>query len=316
MTTLIIDFNNLAMAKLYSKDVMKRKGYDVEFVDYEVWKFKMFSEIYNFYLYSGKISEIILAIDYKISWRKLYFPRYKEHRLKLKGKFNIDWFEYHSVCDEFINELKIHFPFKILQLKACEGDDIIGTLVLSNKDKKFKIISSDRDNLQLCRNGVKIVSLATRKEIKHPNPEMFLQESCLIGQPKDNIFNVVTPLDYPMELRKPPFGKKKAEKFLIKGLDTALNTNVEYKRKYINEEGHPIVYNATVNLKERYDFNRVLMDYKKIPPVLKERILNEYDNYTYPEPEDIYKFFKSYGWTYFLDNITNVENNLFELFKG
>jgi len=191
--------------------------------------------------------------------------------------------------------MKNHMPFKIIRVDKCEGDDIIGTISLHKKEDNITIISSDSDFLQLCRKGLKVFSIKKQGEIAHPNPEMFLQEACLKGQTKDNIMNVITPLDYPAELRRPPFGNKKAEKFLIKGLDKALNQKVEYKRKYIDNEGKPRVYTAEINLRDRYEFNRNLMDFTRIPNTLKKAIISRYNNYIFPFPDKIYQFIKKYN---------------------
>ncbi len=316
MHSLLVDFNNIAMSKLFSKAVMEKQGYEVKNIDYLSWKEQVFSAIYGYFSKYKNTNEIVLAIDYHKSWRKLYFPRYKEHRQKTKDKFNIDWKEYNAVFYEFIHDLKRHFPFKILNIQFAEGDDVIGVIVLNRKNRSYTIISSDQDYLQLCRKGVKLFSIKKQQEMDHPNPEMFLKESSLIGQPKDNIFNVLTPLNYPDELRKPPMGKKKSEKFLTEGLNKSLDKNIEYKRKYINEEGNTINYNAEINLQKRYDFNRNLMDFSKIPDSIKEKILISYDNYVYPEPEKIYKFFEKHKWPWFLDNFVHVENNLLKLYKS
>lgn len=315
-SSLLVDLNNVTMSKLFSKHVMEKNGYDVESVNYDFWKYGVFSSIYAYISKYRNVNEVVLAADSNISWRKLYFSRYKEHRKATKDKFNIDWKEYQSHFENFINEVREHFPFKVIWIKYCEGDDIIGTIALNNKHKNFVIISSDQDYLQLCRNGVKLYSIKKQQEMSHPNPEMYLQESSLIGQQKDNIFNVLTPLDYPSELRKPPFGKKKAEKFLINGLEESLNNEISYKRKYTDENGKAVVYNSKINLKERYDFNRNLMDFSKIPDSIKSKILKKYNNYKYPHPSKIYEFFKNNGWPWFLDNITNVENRLYELYKS
>lgn len=314
--TLLVDLNNITMSKLFSKHIMEKDGYNVESINYDFWKYGVFSAIYGYMTKYSNVDEVVLAADSSQSWRKLYFPRYKEHRKAAKDKFNIDWQEYQRHFEDLVYDLKAHFPFKVLWTKYCEGDDIIGTVALNRKDKKIVIISSDQDYLQLCRNGVRLFSIQKQEEMSHPNPEMFLKEASLMGQQKDGIFNVLTPLDYPVELRKPPFGKKKAEKFLIEGLENALNNDVEYKRKYTDADGKAKIYNSKINLQERYEFNRNLMDFSKIPQTIKEKILKNYYNYEYPHPEKIYEFFKKMGWPYFLDNLTAVENRLYELYKS
>ena len=315
MNSVLVDMNNLMVSKLYSKNVMDKNGYNVENINYDIWKFSVFESVY-WYGIKFNADEIVLAVDYPVSWRKLYFPRYKEHRQKTKDKFNVDWKEFNTICKEFLSELKQHFPFKIIQKKYAEGDDVIASIVLNFKNNKYTIVSSDKDYLQLCRKNLKIFSLMKQQFIDHPNPEMFLQESSLVGQQKDNIFNIMTPLDYPSELRKPPFGQKKAEKFFIIGLDSALNQNVEYKRKYIDSAGVSRYYKANINLKERYDFNRNLMDFTKIPESVQKVVVGCYKSYKYPHPKEIYNFFTKYKWPTMLDNFTNIENKLLTLYKS
>lgn len=316
MNSMLVDFNNIAVSKLFSKNVMAKQGYDVSSVDYRIWEQEVFSSIYGYFRKFGKTNEVVLAIDSPKSWRKVFFPRYKAHRKKTRDKFNIDWAEYNQVFDNFVEDLKEYFPFKVIRTKYAEGDDVIGAIALNDKSKNYVIISSDHDYMQLCRKGVKLFSIKKQQEISHPNPEMFLKEASLIGQPKDNIFNVVTPTDWPVELRKPPFGKTKAEKFLIEGLDSALNKKLQYKRKFIDEDGETAVYNADIDLRDRYEFNRTLMDFSKIPKSVVDKVLQLYYNYEYPYPEKIYEYFKMKGWPYFLDNITNVENDLYKLYKS
>ena len=51
--------------------------------------------------------------------------------------------------------------------------------------------------------------------IKCNDPRRFVIESALMGQNKDNILNVLTPLTWNKEeSRRPPFGPKKAAKII------------------------------------------------------------------------------------------------------
>ena len=74
----------------------------------------MFSSIYGYLTKYRNADEVVLAADSSISWRKLYFPRYKEHRKATKDKFNIDWDEYHIHFENFIHDMQKHMPFKVL----------------------------------------------------------------------------------------------------------------------------------------------------------------------------------------------------------
>jgi hypothetical protein len=142
---------------------------------------------------------------------------------------------------------------------------------------------------------------------------MFLRELSLMGQRKDNIPNVKTPLDWPSELRKPGLGKKTCEKIFIQGIDNYLNDILKYKKKYKDNEGNTQVYTGRSDLKERYEFNRNLIDFKRIPNTIRERVLWKYKNYKFPEPW-MYPFFDKKGWPEFLENYTWVEDKLLRLF--
>ena len=56
------------------------------------------------------------------------------------------------------------------------------------------------------------------------------------------------------------------------------------------------------------------MDFRKIPDDIKDGIMTKYNGYELPEPSMIYEFFKENKWPEYLDNLTNVENKLYELF--
>lgn len=316
--TVIVDWSNLSMAKLFNKDVISKgiNSYDITNIDYSVWKFKVFEALWYYFKKYPDITEFIIAIDSSKYWRKLIFPLYKAHRSEFRGKFNIDWKEYYKVQSDYLQVLKEHFPFKIIEVTSCEADDIIGTLVLENKEDYYHVFSSDNDYLQLCSPRTKIYSPLKQSEIKHPNPKIFLEESCLTGQAKDNIFNILTPVDYPSELRKPALGKSKITKILIQGLDNYLDQEVSYKKKFIDKSGETMLYSSKINLKERFDLNMKLIDLKQTPESLKKIILRKQKNYVYPEPDNIYKFLKDSGWRWGLDNITNLENGFFNLYKS
>lgn len=316
MLSILVDFNNVKMSRLFCKDVMEKTKYTVHNIDYDIWKYAVFESIYN-YVVKFSPDEVVIATDSKISWRKLLFPLYKANRPEQRQKYNINWDRYQEISDSFTKELKEHFPFKFIELKYAEADDIIGSITLnSNDDHKIIIVSSDNDYLQLTKNGIQLYSIMKQDYISHPNPDMWLKEYILRGQPKDNIFNVATPLDYPKELRKPPLGEKGAEKMLIQGLDEALNKYVSYTKKYHDENGKGQLYKSTVNLQERYNFNKNLIDFNKIPKSISKKILKIYKNYEYPHPNQILVFLQKYGWPTFIDNITNVENRLFNLYKS
>ncbi len=295
MKTICFDVNNLAIRNLFGPDVLIMDPNDKTKVletNYDILKYRMFDAIYKSLFKVKDVREIVLAMDSRRSWRKLYWTKYKAHRKKAREKIDLNWNEFFDMYDEFMLDIKNNTPFKVMKIDDVEADDIIGVLALE-KPQEFYIISTDKDFLQLCSPRVKIYNPLKKSHVEHPNPELFIVEQSLCGQSKDNIYNVKTPLDWPDGKRKPGFGAKAYEKVIATGLDKWLDEN---------------------DLRERYDFNRNLMDFDRIPPEIKRRIHRDYDGYIKPSPDNIYPFINKYGWPEYIENFTYVENRLLELY--
>lgn len=295
MKTICFDANNLAVRNLFGPDVLILDPNDKKNVldtNYELLKFRVFDSIYKSLFKVQGVREVVLAMDDRRSWRKLYWSKYKAQRKANREKLNLDWDAYFDMYEGFMDEIKTHLPFKVVKATDAEADDVIGALV-HGKPQDFHIISTDKDFLQLSSKRVKIFNPLKKVYVDHPNPELFLVQECLCGQSKDNIYNVKTPLDHPDDKRKPGFGEKAFEKVIATGLDKWLDEN---------------------DLRERYEFNRNLMDMQRIPEEIKRRIFREYDGYVMPNPDNIYKFVEAHKWPEYLGNFTNVENKIMELY--
>lgn len=299
MKTVLIDMNNLMMRMLFSGDVLISKPddkYDIIDYDWNMFEFKIFSSVFYYMSQAKKCTELVLAIDgkRKDTWRNLKWPRYKDNRKKpKKNEYNIDWKEVNAKYLNLMTEILNNFPIKCIRCNLAEADDVIASIVM-NTSQKHHIISSDKDYIQLYEpNRVAIFSPTKKDFMKHPNTELFVVEQSLIGQVKDNIFNIKTPLDYPDEKRKPGFGPKAAEKVFVHG----------YK-KWLKEN----------NLEERFEFNRTLLDFKRIPKDLQEFILKKYNSIEYPHADKMYKYLEKKNWTEFLDDWTWRERIFMELF--
>jgi hypothetical protein len=291
--TILIDGNNAMIRSLHSDGTLiwdKEKKNVIEY-DWQYFEFKIFQVIY-YAISDVNASELVFAIDGDKNsiWRKLYWPRYKESR---KKDNKIDWCLVFSHYKSFMGELKENFPFKILRHKNAEGDDIIG-IIVQNTPQKHHIISVDKDFMQLYeKNRVSIYSPLKQAELKHPSPEHFIIEQCLLGQSKDDIFNIKTALDHPQGKRKPGFGPKALEKVITYGW-----------KKWLKEN----------KLEDRFEFNRNLMDFKRIPKSLQDNIMKMYKVKNFPHPDKMYKYIEKKNWNYFLDNWTNVEQKLLNLY--
>ena len=288
MTTNLIDFNNLAVRTYCNKEIES----DTENPNVSLWKYFTIDSIYKS-LFKGDVNEIILAVDDRKSWRKLYWERYKESRKGKRDTSKINWDVFHSEYRNFTDEIQHHLPFKILQVENAEADDIIGVLALKD-NKEYVVISNDEDYLQLVSDRVKLYNPQKMMFMECPDTEEFIVMKSLMGQSKDDIFNIKTPLDWPQGKRKPGFGEVSARKVIEEGYIGWLEKN---------------------NLVERFKINRTLIDFNLIPNTIKTRILNEYNNYKLADPSNIYKFFNKNKFVGYLEDFSSVESKLLQLYN-
>lgn len=306
-SVLLVDFNNLLFRTLYVREVYIQS----EIPDFQLWRFLVYDSIYSC-IKRFRISEVVLAVDDKVSWRRSYFPRYKESRKKQRDKSDVDFKIVFSVINKFIRELKHSMPFKIIKVRSAEADDVIGILALefgncivSSNDEDFMQLVGEKDNRLWNPSNQKFsefpININKDKKgtpVMCKSKEEFLNYKILMGQPKDDIFNIKTPTNWGKTpetegKRKPGFGVISAQKVMKAGV-----------HEWIEKE----------QLEDRYKRNSVLIDFHRIPNVINNRIGDVYNNHTYPPPENIYKFFKEFQMRYFLENFDFVESNLMRLY--
>ena len=282
----LFDFNNLAIRNYFVRDVEAVTGNP----NIQLWKYLVFSDVYNFF---PPANDVVLAIDSKTSWRKLYCSRYKERRRTKRDDSKIDWEQFFDAFDRYIYELKQFLPFKVLQISTAEADDIIAVLCMS-LGESVTIHSTDEDFLQLCSDNTRVYNPKKGEFVSADgSSETFIIKKCLTGQPKDDIFNILTPLDWPVGKRKPGFGEVSAKKVMAEGYE-----------KWLKLKG----------LEERFKVNRVLIDFNRIPGVVRKVILKTYKEYTLPDPDKIFTFFKKNKFKGYMENFTTVESKLLELY--
>ena len=258
----------------------------------QLWRFITIDSIIKSLSKYDHVSEVILAVDSPKTWRKLYWPRYKESRKGKRDKSEMDWNIFHKELDQFIEDIEYGLPFKIIKVDNAEGDDVVAVLARETGTDTV-VVSNDEDYLQLCCDHIKIYNPTKMMYTDCEDTERFLQMKSLMGQPKDDIFNIITPIDHPVGVRKPGFGEVSAKKVLAEGLDQWL-----VKKKLV----------------ERYNLNRNLIDFDRIPKTIQTRILNTYKSYKLADPSNIYKFFQDNGFREYLENFESVEDKLMQLY--
>lgn len=283
------DANNLFLRTFFSQAV---EG-STETPHYNLWKYLSFDIVFEFIKKDLSIDEVVLAVDSSNSWRYEIFPRYKEARKETREKDQtVDWDSLFREYNSFLEEIKENIPFKVLKIDRCEADDIIG-VICNNVLDSCVVISNDEDYTQLVSDRVQVYVPKNNSYIQCSSPERYLIKASLTGQAKDGIFNIKTPLDWPSDKRKPGFGPASAEKVLTEGYESWLKKN---------------------NLVERFELNRTLLDWKKVPQDIQDSIMKEYNEYKFPNASRLYDFFKNRNWKSYIEEFSYVENRLFLLY--
>ena len=215
--------------------------------------------------YKKDFGELVIACDSKNNWRKNYYPQYKANRKKARDKSGLDWVEAFRIINKIRDELKEHFPYKVIEVEGCEADDIIGTLCKNTQEfgqyEDVMIVSADKDFLQLQRyKNVRQYSPLLKKEYREETPLVGLTEKILTGDAGDGVPNVLSHDNVFVEgERQRPLSRKKKDD-MINQLNHA-DSGYQHSEWYRN-----------------YQRNRKLIDLEYTPEELQSEILEQFNS--------------------------------------
>jgi 5'-3' exonuclease len=259
---ILVDLNQVLLSGLMAQIASeKKKKYDEDLIRHLILNI-LRNHIKNF---KSEYGQVVLCCDNRNYWRKEVFPFYKAGRKKLREKSDLDWHMIFDILGKIKEELKLNFPYKVIDVDGAEADDIIGTLAPRYvMHENVLILSSDGDFLQLQQYNdknskfhIKQYNPAQKKFIKSDNPMMELKEKIIRGDKGDGIPNIYSPSDcFVRDLRQKPITKGVLAKLMN-----------EDSEKWPEE-----------TLKIGFSRNKLLIDLREIPKDVKERIIVEYDN--------------------------------------
>jgi len=215
--------------------------------------------------YHKEYGEMVICCDGRYYWRRDVFQYYKAGRKKARAASDLDWGLIFDTMAEIREEIKEHFPYKVLHHEKNEADDIIAALVhhtnTFGNHEKVIIISSDKDFKQLQKYGnVDQWSPMQKKKVvlKMTEYDNFTTEHIVKGDAGDGVPNVLSPDDiFTREgVRQKPVSRKRLLEFLEQGKD-ACRTEEERKN---------------------WDRNVSLIDLFAIPEQIKNDIIEDYLN--------------------------------------
>jgi 5'-3' exonuclease len=254
---ILIDYNQIALS-----NIIVQKLNDENMIRHMILNsIRMYNKKYR-----DQYGQMVICCDGMNTWRKQYFPQYKAARKKNRdNQSDTDWPEIFRILNLVRDEIRENLPYKVIHLEGCEADDVIGTLALQTqefgKDEPVKIISSDKDFIQLHRfKNISQFSPMQKKEVTDKNPHIYRFNHIIKGDAGDGVPNVKSADNVFVEegLRQTPIRAKQIEEWL---------DNSEKLSEVMDTE----VY-------RNYQRNKKLIDLTEIPENISEMIINTFNN--------------------------------------
>ena len=269
---ILVDYNQVLISSLMAQPALQKQGINEDLIRHMV--------LNSIRMYRNKFKkrfggDMVICCDNRNYWRKIKFPQYKAHRKKLRETSTHDWNAIFECLNKIKAELKLHFPYKVLEVCTAEADDVIGTICEELYDVgAILILSGDKDFMQLQRYaGVTQYSPIQKRFLKCDEPEQFLKEHIMRGDKGDGVPNFLSADDtFVTDSRQTPLSKKKVMKWI--DLD-------------------PEIFCST-NMLKNYARNQLMVDLTKVPTNLKTEIMEQYHQ---TRPSDRSKLFP-----YFMEN--------------
>jgi hypothetical protein len=252
---ILLDFSGIAMAAMFSQ---KSNDVNEDLIRHQILNV---IRMYNL-KHRAQFGEMVITCDGG-SWRKNVFAEYKAARKINREASKIDWDAVWDVINKVREEIAEHLPYKVVQVKGAEADDIIAILTETTQEfgcsEKVMIISADKDFIQLQKFGnVSQFSPMTKKLVTDKNPRKYLIEHILRGDSGDGVPNVLSPDNvFLTDARQTPVTKAKVE---------------FWTQNFSNIEDH--MDDATYR---NFVRNRRVIDLSYIPDEVRTEILDEFN---------------------------------------
>lgn len=254
---ILMDFNQVILASLFAS-IGNHHNIDV---DENLIRHMFLNSVrHNRKKFVDDYGELVICADGKNSWRKEVYPYYKASRRKSREESELDWNHLFGIINTIRDELKEHFPYKVIHIDHCEADDIIGVIVhehgtdLNIGAEQFLVLSGDKDYIQLHKYAnVKQFDPVRKRWIQNSDPDKYLREHILKGDTGDGVPNILS-ADNCLAVgdRQKPMTQKRM---------AAFTENPES----MDEQA-----------KTRFARNKMMIDLAETPQKYKDQIIEEY----------------------------------------
>ena len=277
--SILVDFNQVFISGLMKQPRLITEGVHVDLVSHIVLnQIRMYRSKYQ-----KEYGELIFCCDNHNYWRKNIFPYYKANRKKLRVTSSFDWDAIFDGLHQVKNELKENFPYKVLEVKTCEADDIIAVLVSNFSNGQTLILSGDKDFMQLQRfENVYQYSPMQKKFLIADNPKKQLKEHILRGDKSDGIPNILSDDDSIIneEKRQSPLSSAKVDKWIDLQPEIFADNKMlkNYRRNESLVDLTKVPENLVEIIKEQYLTSEVQDRSKILSYMIKHRLKNLMEN--------------------------------------
>ena len=213
--------------------------------------------------FQNEYGEVVIVADGAGNWRRDVFPQYKYKRRKNREESSIDWNEAFRIINMVRDEIRDHFPYKVMHMPKCEADDVIAKLALETqefgKHEPVMIISADHDFIQLHKyDNIKQYSPMLKKFVKDKNPRLYSMTPIFKGDGGDGVPNVLSDDNVVVDARRQtPVTKKKLDVWL----------EAEDLQKVMGD-----------TIYRNYLRNKKMIDLTETPDAIKEEIINSFES--------------------------------------
>lgn len=223
--------------------------------------------------FKAQFGEMIIAADAGHNWRRQVFPYYKANRRKNREKSEINWTVVFETLNKVREELKEHFPYRVIHVDGAEADDIIGTIVQEYGDtnEQILILSGDKDFVQLQRYmNVQQFDPVQKKWRKTNDPDRFIKEHIMRGDTGDGVPNFLSADDtFVVGSRQKPISQKKLDLWLDQDPQTFCDEKM--LRGYLR--------------------NQQLVDLNFIPADIKKEVLAQFEEQKGKGRDKLFNYF-------------------------
>ena len=285
---IIVDMHQVLISNIMAQLTMKSyKGTKVGVVNKELVRHMCCNSLRGYVRKFGNEygkDNLVLACDSADPWRRDFFPNYKWSRRQGREESKSDWDLMFKIILEVKDEIAENLPYKVVAVDNAEADDIIAVIVGLQEEKKYLIISGDKDFKQLQKySNVNQFSPIQKIMVKEDNPIRYLHEQIIKGDRSDGVPNILSPDDvFTTKKKQSPITKKKLEEWAQVD-DIPLGSET---KKYYNR-------------------NKKLIDLEQIPNALVESIINSYKTCKVPSRSKLLPYFMSYKLKSLIENIND-----------